>query len=167
MKIPLPIALTRPIAQAAHKRAREYAIMRGWKSADKLVPYFAEGEVGIKSTVRYLVYQDRGTRSFLMVALEGKTIPIRDNTGNTSFVKVTGVGQSGWVTIPGDATKPKNQLYESNAATPGRIWRDQKWLHPGIKPTRFMRTSLEKSVNNSGPLIRNYIKETVFGKKIK
>lgn len=166
MKVPLPSVLTRKIADSALRRAREYAIMRGWMSADKLVSYFADGEAGVKSTVRYLVFQDRGTKPRLMIELEGKLIPIRDNSGNTHFVRVTGVGQSGWVTIPGDATKPKNQLFESNAASPGRIWRDQKWKHPGIKPTHFMRNSVEKSVDNSGPLIRNYIKENVFGKKL-
>jgi hypothetical protein len=167
MIVPLPAILTRQIAQSALKRAREYAIMRGWTSADKLASYFADGEAGVKSTVRYLVYQDRGTIPRLMIELEGKTIPIRDNSGNVNFVKVTGVGTSGWVTIPGDATKPRNQLFDSNAATPGRIWRNQKWMHPGIKPTHFLRNSIEKSVDNSGPLIRNYIKENVFGKKIK
>lgn len=166
MQVPLPAFLTKQIADSALQRAREYAIMRGWKSADKLVAYSAEGEAGVKSTVRFLIYQDRGTQPRLMIELEGKIIPIRDNMGDVHFVKVTGVGQSGWVTIPGDATKPRNQLFDSNAATPGRVWRDQKWKHPGIKKTNFMRNSLEKSIENSAPLIRNYIKESVIGKKI-
>lgn len=167
MQVPVPAVLTKQIANSALQRAREYAIMRGWKSADRLVAYSADGEAGIQTTVRYLIYQDRGTKAYLMVNLEGKTIPIKDNMGNVSFIKVMGVGTPGWVNIPGDPTKPKNQLYESNAASPGRIWRDQKWKHPGIKATRFLRNSLEKSIDRSGPLIKNYIKENLFERKIR
>jgi len=161
MLVPMPTFITQSIADAALQRAREYAIMRGWKSADRLEARAVPGEARLQTTQKYLIFQDRGTRSFLMVGLEGKTIPIKDNTGNTSFIKVVGVGTSGWVTIPGDPTKPRSQLYYSNAAAPGRIWRDQKWRHPGIKPTHFMKDSLQKSINNSGPLVRNYLRKVV------
>lgn len=167
MLVPMPTFITQRIAESGLQRAREYAIMRGWKSADRLTTHFAPGEAGIRSTVKYLIYQDRGTKSFLMIGLEGKTIPIRNNNGDTSFIKVVGVGTSGWVTIPGDPNKPKNQLYSSNAATPGRMWRDQKWRHPGIKPTHFLRNAMVRSVVNSEPLIRNYLKENVLGGKKK
>lgn len=61
-----------------------------------------------------------------MTSLEGKTIPIKGPDGKTRFVKVKGVGQPGWTKLPGGV----------------KIYRQAKWVHPGIKPSRFMERSL-------------------------
>jgi hypothetical protein len=163
MKVPLPAVFCEKIADAAHQRCRIYAIQRGWKSADKLYPVSFRGIAGVGSSVHYLLYQDAGIRPFLMTALEGKVISLKDNTGTTHFVHVKNVGSPGLVRIPGDPAKPKNLLYTSRAARPGLVYREQRWKHPGIDATHFMETALRKSVKNSKPMIRNYFKSILSG----
>lgn len=162
-RIPLPSSICKVIADSALQHCRIYAIQRGWKTADKLSSIWDSGKVGINTSVHYLIYQDRGIRPFLMYSLEGQTIPLKDNTGTTHWVTVTRVGEPGIVKIPGDSNKPKSALYKSRAARPGLTYRDQRWKHPGIEETKFIRNSILKSINNGKPLVRNYLKDIISG----
>lgn len=160
MKVALSTATCQKIADVALRNAREYAaVERGWRSADRLHTFAAPGEVGIKSEVRYLLYQDKGTKPFLMLSLEGKTIPMKDNNGNTHLMKVVGVGQPGWVNIPENSNKYGATNFASNASAPGRVYRQQKWRHPGINPTNFIRNSISRAIDSSGQIIKDSLKE--------
>lgn len=127
--VPLPTVLTQKIAIRAVQIARESMDQRGWKSGAALIPIYSNGKAGIKTEVHYLMFQEKGTKPFLMRSLTGKIVPMRNPSGTLSFVKCSEVGQPGWVWIPGR----------------GNVWRDQKWKHPGIKPTNFMGNAIEQS----------------------
>lgn len=113
------------MSETAVQRAREYGERRGWKGTRYLEPIVASGTVGIKVTRSYLMYQNYGTRPYLMTSLEGKFVPMK--TGGR-FAK--GVGQPGWVTLPGGVKK----------------FRQQKWRHPGIKPTYFLEEAIQYAI---------------------
>lgn len=138
MIVDMPETYTKIVAETAVRRAREYMSYRRWTSGHALSPIFANGKVGIHSELKYLLYQERGTRPFLMRSLEGKTVPIRDASG-LHFVKVVGVGLPGWVTLPGGVKK----------------WRDQKWRHPGIQPTHFMANAINDAVQDTKPALQS------------
>ncbi len=82
-----------------------------------------------------------------MKSLEGKTVPIKDASG-THFVKVVGVGQPGWVTLPGGIRK----------------WRDQKWRHPGLKPTNVMQDAINEATRQDRELMINLMNELIGNK---
>jgi len=92
------------------------------------------------------MYQDRGTRPRVMWELEGKTIPMQDESG-LHFVKAVGVGQPGYVTLPGGV----------------KVWREQKWKHPGIKPKRFLENSITASITESHDLIQQSMMKILTG----
>lgn len=104
-----------------------------------LIPVGKYGKAGIRSHYKHLMYQEKGTKPRIMYELEGKTIPIRGPNG-VRFVKVTDVGKPGIVTLPGGVKE----------------YRAQKWRHPGIKPTNFMKDSLYQARKD---LRRELIKE--------
>ena len=110
------------------QRAREYGERRGWKGTRYLEPIVQKGTVGIKVTRRYLLYQNYGTRPRVMYELEGKFIPMK-----TGGRMAKGVGQPGWVTLPGGIRK----------------FRQQKWRHPGIKPTHFLEEAIQFAINEN------------------
>ena len=140
MRVSMPINMTQQIGYSAARRAMSYMAMRNWgKNSQAITPIFGVGYAGIKvgSGAKYLMYQEKGTQSFLMKALEGKTVPIKGPDG-LHFVKVKGVGQPGYVNINGQ-----------------KIWRNQKWLHPGIKRTDFMANSIAYAILDNRPLIKS------------
>lgn len=149
MKIPLPISLTRRVAIRATHNSRQYGNERGWRAQNGLYPYYGPGYAGVKSRYNYLMYQERGIKPFLMTALEGKTVPIKDPDGKTRFIKVKGVGQPGFVTLPGGI----------------KVWRDQKWRHPGLKPKHFMLDGLEQAIEESRQEIGEAMVKVMGGKK--
>lgn len=108
------------------QRAREYGDRRGWQGTRYLEPIVQKGTVGIKVTRDYLLYQNYGTRPRLMYELEGKFVPMK-----TGGRMAKGVGQPGWVTLPGGV----------------RVFRQQKWRHPGIKPTHFLEEAIQFAIN--------------------
>lgn len=140
--IPLPSELTQQIAEYAVELASEAMERRGWNSKGALEPTWGEGEIGIRPAKgrEYLDYQNSGTRPFLMTALEGKTIPMPNGRGGTNMITVRGVGQPGWVWIP----------------FKGRFWREQKWLHPGIKPTHFIDDAIDQAIMDFKPEIEEF-----------
>lgn len=146
-KLSMPRQVTSPMSQRAAQIAREGAVARGWKSSAALLPIAGPGYVGIKTEKKYHMYQEQGTKPFLMRSLEGKTVPINGPDG-LHFVKVVGVGQPGWVTLPGGIKK----------------WRDQKWRHPGIKATNLMRDSIAQAVREDRVLVEQFMNELIGNK---
>lgn len=133
-RLPAPIQLNRVIARRAVQKARENMRGRGWVSTGALQPYANDGQVGITSTMKHLIIQNRGFNPFVMWWAEGRTVPITDKqTGQRRPVKARGVGKPGYVNIPGR----------------GRVWRDQKWRHPGLKPKRFMEAAIAAAIKES------------------
>jgi len=144
MIVDLPESYTKLVADAAVRNAREYMSYRNWKSGSSLSPIFSSGKVGIQTELKFLLYQEKGTKPFLMYALEGKTIPIKDASG-LHFVRVTGVGKPGYVTMPGGVKK----------------WRTQKWRHPGIQPTYFMSKAINDAVSQTRPALQELMKTLI------
>lgn len=111
-------------------RVREYGDRRGWKGTRYLEPVVAKGTVGIKigRKYSYLKIQNDGFGPFVMSSLEGKFVPMKSG-GRVA----RGVGQPGWVTLPGGV----------------RVFRQQKWRHPGIKPTHFLEEAIEFGIKKN------------------
>ncbi|QGJ94896.1 hypothetical protein SEA_REDWATTLEHOG_36 [Gordonia phage RedWattleHog] len=151
MKTPLPIRLTQRISERAVINARAGIARRGWSRGAQLSiePAPKPGSAGLRTTRKYLLYQEYGTRPFLMTSLEGKTVPIRGQ-----FFRVKGVG------MPGMGYQDRK--YEAHK---GPIWRDQRWRHPGIRPEGFMQNALRQAMLESGPLIQREMMDTLKGDK--
>lgn len=147
MRLSLPKQVTNPISQRAAQIARSNALARGWKSSSSFMPISGTGYIGIQTSVRYHMYQELGTKPFLMRSLEGKTVPIKGPDG-THFVKVVGVGQPGWVTLPGGVKK----------------WRDQKWRHPGIKATNIMGNAVNQAKHEEKAPIIDFMNNLIGNK---
>lgn len=147
-KIPLPEDLARKISDRAVQYARQDIQGRGWTSARSLEPRASEGQVGITTSVRYLLFQESGTRPFLMKWVEGRTVPMGCKVGDgPHFRRGKGVGQPGYVNIPHK----------------GRVWRDQKWRHPGLKPTNIMHNAIRRAIEESRSDIRQDIRRAIRG----
>jgi hypothetical protein len=146
MKVPIPQTLAQKISQDAVKYAREQMHGYGWsdKALQALMPMPGEGKVGIQTSLKYLMYQEKGTKPFLMTWVQGRTIPMGCGQGDgPHFRRGSGVGQPGWVNIPHR----------------GRVWRDQKWRHPGLKGRGFMAAGVNKSIEANQPLINAYTRK--------
>jgi hypothetical protein len=126
----MPRSQSRRLSEIAVQRAREYGDRRGWKSTRYLEPVVQKGVVGIKVTRRHLLFQNYGTKPRVMYELEGKFVPMK-----TGGRRAKGVGQPGWVTLPGGV----------------RVFRQQKWRHPGIKPTHFLEEAISFAIKKSKP----------------
>jgi hypothetical protein len=156
----LPLSVTQPIAEQALRNVRQNMVNRGWgRSTGKVTTWAMPGKVGIQSSVKYLMYQEKGTKPFLMKSLEGRWIPIK-NGGSTRVIQVRDVGKPGWVTIP---DKPWPPAYPSNATPPGRVYRRRKWRHPGLRPQYFMRDALLDAIKSKRGLVKGALKSTVEG----
>lgn len=146
LNFPASATVARTIAESAVALAKQYGHMRGWKGTERLQPAWGKGWVGIVTRdAPHLLYQEYGTKARIMWEVQGKTIPIRDSTG-LHFVTATDVGQPGWAHMPD-----------------GRIiWREQKWRHPGIKPTNFMNLALQDSIRiNKQEIKREFVSSLV------
>lgn len=151
MRMPLPISLTQRISERAVVHAREGMARRGWSRESQLSiePAPLPGSAGIRTTRKYLIYQEKGTRPRLMTELEGKTVPIKGR-----FYKVRGVG------LPGMGYQDRK--YD---AKKGPVWRDQRWRHPGIRPEGFMQNAISQAMLEMQPLIREEMKGVLKGEK--
>lgn len=142
MKVPLPSILARKISNDAVKFARIHIKNYGWsdKALQALQPMAENGLVGIRTTQKYLMYQERGTKPFLMNWVQGRTIPM----GGTppTFRRGSHVGEPGWVSIPGR----------------GKVWRQQRWRHPGVQGRSFMRNGLNQAIDANQPLVQQYVR---------
>lgn len=129
--IPLPKDLAQKVADKATQYARQDLQGKGWSSARSLSPIAQEGLVGIKTGAKYLMYQEKGIKPFLMKWVEGRTLPMSCAQGDgPHFRKGSHVGEPGYVDIPHK----------------GKVWRNQRWRHPGLKGNHFMESALKKAI---------------------
>lgn len=151
MKIPLPQNISQQISQKAAQYARESVQNMGWsnKSIQAINPLPGDdGSVGLSLSEKYLVPQSRGFDPFLMTWVEGRVVPLKDGkTGQTSYRYGRGVGEPGWVTLPGGVRK----------------YREQKWRHPGSRPKRFLENAITRAINEAKPTIVQQLRRQLMG----
>jgi hypothetical protein len=149
--VPLPEDLARKISDKAVQIARQDMTGKGWKSARSLVPKSKTGMVGIQTSVRYLLYQESGTKPFLMKWVEGRAgLPLGCKQGDGPHFRSAAkgvVGTPGYVNIPHQ----------------GRVWRNQRWRHPGIKPSNIMHNAIRKAIQEAKTDIQYDIKRAIRG----
>ena len=151
MRIPVPEPICQRISDKAVQYAREDIASRGWsnRAMGALIAFPDSGKVGIKTTVKYLMYQNEGIKPFLMTWVEGRTVPIGCAKGDgPHFRRGRGVGKPGYVDIP----------------HVGRVWRDQKWRHPGLKPKNFMQDAILKAIKDQEASIKQDVMAALAGK---
>lgn len=149
-KIPIPLALTTQISNEAVRYAREEMGGYGWssRSIDAIRAYPGEGLVGIKTSERYLMHQERGTQPYLMTWVQGRTIPMGCKQGDgPHFRRGANVGTPGFVNIPHK----------------GKVWRDQRWRHPGIQGKHFLQNGLQRAIEENQPAIAAWARQIVGG----
>lgn len=148
-QIPIPLSVAQKISDLAVRRAREGMQRRGWSpgAQSSLAAAPSEGKVGIRTTRKYLMYQEKGIEPFLMTALEGKVVPI-----NGSLFTVRNVGYPGM--------GYQNRKYD---AYKGPIWRQQRWRHPGIKPEGFMQNAISQAILETRPTLQAEVTKILMG----
>lgn len=151
--VPISLELATEISELAARRAREGIRRRNWstKAQESIFPKPSEGKVGIATTLKYLKFQDKGTKPFLMTALEGKTVPIRGQ-----LFRVSGVG------LPGMGYQDRKN--KSRYPHTGPIWREQRWRHPGIDPQNFMRNAIQQALFESRSKIKLSLTNALSGR---
>lgn len=150
MRIPIPRQLALKISNDAVAQARNQMQGYGWsdKSLTALQPLAEDGVVGVRTTQKYLMFQERGIRPFLMHWVTGRTVKMGCKMGDGPHFRRGGhVGEPGYVDIP----------------HVGRVWRDQRWRHPGIQPKNFMRDGLQAAISANRPLIKAYVHKMLKG----
>lgn len=150
-KIPVPPKFADKIAQDAVHNAR--TSMRGFnwseESIQSMEPMSRNGQVGVRTSQKKVMYQEEGTRSRLMHEVDGKIVKIKNAGQPERFVRGAGVGLPGFVNIPGR----------------GQVWRDQKWRHPGVRGRHFMQDAVDKAVNDNVSGIRRWLGATFAAMK--
>lgn len=143
-KQPAPMSMCAKVSQRAQQIAGQKMKGYGWsdKTISAIQPMPGEGKIGLRTTARYLMYQEKGIKPFIMWWVDGRKVPIRGRGGGGTHI-VTGKdpGQPGYVNIP----------------HVGRVWRDQKWRHPGLQPKNFMLEALRQSVKELRPSARKML----------
>lgn len=152
MKVPIPQSLALKISNDAVRYAREEMRGFGWsdKALQAIQPMPGEGVVGIKTSLKYLMYQERGIQPFLMWWVNGRTVPLACKQGDgPHFRRGSHVGEPGWVEIPHR----------------GRVWRDARWRHPGLQPKNFMQKGLQRAISENQQAIKAYTRKMLGGGK--
>lgn len=149
-RVPLPAETCRLIARKSVVSARNDLFRRGWKSASSLQPLYDDGEVGISTTLTYLLRQNSGFEPFIMWWVKNRTLPLACAQGDgPHFRNGAGVGTPGWVDIPHK----------------GKVYRQVRWKHPGLKPKRFMESSIQRAVKDSREDIRRTVMKSLRGEQ--
>jgi hypothetical protein len=147
-RISIPADIARRISERATQFCRQELQGKGWTSARSLEAMSEEGMVGIKTTARYLMFQEKGFGPFLMKWVEGRTLPLGCKQGDgPHFRKGSHVGEPGYVNIPHQ----------------GKVWRAQRWRHPGIKPGNFMQNNIRKAIEEAHGDLREDIMAALRG----
>ena len=149
-RIGVPADLAQKIADLAAQNARQDLRGRGWKSSGALQPYGNEGQVGISSTVNYLLIQNSGFVTFVMWWVKNRTVPLACKQGDGPHVRFgnpESVGTPGWVDIPHK----------------GKVWRQQRWKHPGLKPKRFMEKAIRQAIKDSKMDVQKAVMNSLRG----
>ena len=151
MRVPVPAKVCAQISTRAQQICTEKMKGYGWsdKSIQAMTPLSQEGQVGIKTSLKYLMHQERGVRPFLMWWVQDRTLPMACKQGDgPHFKRGSHVGEPGWVDIPHQ----------------GRVWREQRWRYPGLQPKNFMRDSIMQAVKEMGPEIQKELMKALTGK---
>lgn len=149
-KIPVPNHLALRISNDAVANARSAMGGFGWsaKSMQALQPMAEDGKVGIRTSQKYLMHQERGIKPFLMTWVNGRTLPMGCKSGDGPHFRRGGhVGEPGYVSVP----------------HVGQVWRDQKWRHPGIVGKNFMKSGLEKAISDNQPVVKQWLRGLLGG----
>ena len=145
-----PLVICEQVNQRAVQLARESIRSLGWseKSIESISAMPAEGQVGLKTTAKYLMHQNRGTKPFLMWWVVGRKVPIGCKQGDGPHIRTGGhVGEPGYVNIP----------------HVGQVWRNQRWRHPGLAPKHFMEDALTKAINEARPQLQQMLMNVLRG----
>lgn len=149
--VPAPIELNRVIARRAMENAKRDLWKRNWKSASALSPYAADGQIGISSSVKYLLIQNKGFEPFVMWWVKNRTVPLACAQGDgPHFRNGAGVGTPGMVDIPHK----------------GKVFRQQRWRHPGLKPKRFMESAITQAIKDSRADIKDAVMTSLRGDRL-
>jgi hypothetical protein len=150
MKVPIPKHLAQKISNDAVTNARNQMKGYGWsdRSLQALQPMPSEGVVGIQTSLKYLMHQERGTRAFLMWWVNGRTIPMACKQGDGPHFRRGGhVGEPGMVDIP----------------HVGQVFRQERWKHPGVKARNFMADGLQQAITDNEPTIKQWVRGLLGG----
>ena len=148
MRVRLPEETCRRISTVAVQNARTAVSKRGWKSANQLNEMSGPGLVGIRTSARYLMHQERGIKPFIMFWVKGRTLPLGCKQGDGPHIrKGVAPGTPGYVNIPHR----------------GRVWRDQRWRHPGIAPQHFMQDAIVAAIHSEQPTIKKDVMAALRG----
>lgn len=140
--VPAPMEICQKVSARAQQLARENMSSRNWseRSIEAMMAFPGEGQVGLKTTAKYLMYQEKGIKPFVMWWASGRVIPLPGGPR-----RAVGVGTPGWVTLPGGVRK----------------WRDQRWRHPGLKPKNFMQDALAQAIEEVKPELQRMLMDTL------
>ena len=148
--VPAPVNICTMISSRAAQLATERIKGYGWssKSLNALTAFPGEGQVGIKTSVRYLMAQEQGVKPFLMWWVQDRTLPMSCKGGDgPHFRRGSNVGQAGFVEIPHK----------------GRVWRDQRWRFPGLEPKDFMKESITQAIQEMRPQVQEQVMRSLNG----
>lgn len=148
--VPAPANICAMISTRAAQLATERIKGYGWsnKSITALSAFPDEGQVGIKTSVKYLMRQEEGFGPFLMWWVQDRTLPMGCAQGDgPHFRRGSRVGESGYVDIPHK----------------GRVWREQRWRHPGLQPKNFMKDSILGAIKEMRPQIQTQVMKSLKG----
>lgn len=147
--VPVPYGDTEKISVRAAEIARSDIVSRGWsqKSIDSIVADPKDGMVGLRSTEKHMIYQDKGFGPFVMWWAQDRVVPIHDAQSGTHFVTGKGVGTPGWVTLPGGVKK----------------FRQVRWQHPGLEPKNFLENAITQAIKENKPSIKEKLIRLIRG----
>lgn len=143
-KVPAPTSICMQVSTRAAQIAAEKMRGYGWsdKSISAIVPLPGEGRVGLKTSLKYLMYQEKGIQPFIMWWVEGRTLPLACKQGDgPHFRRGKDPGKPGWVNIP----------------HVGKVWRNQKWRHPGLKPKNFLQDAIAQAIKETKPAAKQQL----------
>lgn len=155
MKIVLPDQYCREISDRAVQIAQTLAPKKTGKGAASFSATTEPGRVGINvpQEFHYMMIQNRGMKAFNMVALEGKTIPMRGPDGSIQFRTVKGAGRRKIT-----SRNEKGQIISSKIA----------WRHPGLKPKNFLERGIYQATQRwISELTPEKIREIILSSELK
>lgn len=153
MKISAPASLCLQISTRAAQICSEKMKSNNWseKTIQALTPMAQQGLAGLRTTQekKYILHQERGIRPFLMTWVQDRTLPMACKQGDGPHFRRGGhVGEPGYVDIP----------------HVGRVWREQRWRHPGLKPKNFLRDSLNQALQELRPELQRQMMQILTGR---
>lgn len=154
IKLPHPRSGCKRVSNLAAKKARESARSMGWsnRTISSLVPMRQDdGICGVSTSLKYVMHQEKGIRPFLMTWVENRVVPLGCKQGGDGphFRKGSHVGEPGYVNIP----------------HVGRVWRAQRWRHPGLQPKHFIQKAIEEAIAEDKANLKEDVRRMLKGGK--